>query len=119
MILFIPNTIDKEEYSYAKWIQYSHLFGGLQIIKDEKEKKNTVQKTCPECDNDSIFEYDYKRDETVCRSCGLVLAGPPAYCAGRRKIDYPWQYNFNPEAYDQNNRPGYIYFPEYMSFIQY
>lgn len=51
--------------------------------------------TCPECLGFN-FKYDDIRAETYCLDCGLVLEGPMAYCGGRIKLTYPWQYTFEP-----------------------
>ena len=43
---------------------------------------------CPDC-NGTEFEEIYKHGNTVCKSCGLVLAGP-----ADNDIIYPWHLNF-------------------------
>lgn len=45
---------------------------------------------CPECKATSEhFIEDKKREELICRQCGLVLRGSYNYVAGRR-IYYPF-----------------------------
>ena len=59
------------------------------IIKVKPEKNRPIDdSSCPEC-NGKDFEYYSKHDETICKSCGLVLQGPPGY-SGYIQLYYPW-----------------------------
>ena len=88
------------------------------IIEDIKTDLKEQQ--CPECESTWI-EHDFKRDETVCHECGLVLSGPPSYVAGLFQIRYPVQYNFFAEAVAKGKKVNngfyraYYYFPEYTN----
>lgn len=92
----------------------------VEDLKDtiDKVKINNNKQQCPECESEWI-EHDFKRMETVCRGCGLVLSGPPGYIGGMLQMQYPVQYNFFAEAIGKghNTKHGYYkayyYFPEY------
>jgi hypothetical protein len=92
---------------------------GSQLLNDNNldndkmsEQKNSIQKVCPECDC-TKFEHDFKRAETCCLGCGLVLEGPPAYSGGLVRIQYPWRYTFDPIAKDQRGREGSVFETDY------
>ena len=81
---------------------------------ENTEQKNTIQRICPECDCDE-FEHDFKRAETCCLGCGLVLEGPPAYNGGLMRINYPWRYTFDPIAKDSRGREGSVFETDYYN----
>lgn len=54
-----------------------------------KTRTKRIEPQCTECESRAI-DFDDIRDEYICLDCGLVLSGPPAYVAGRIRIDYPW-----------------------------
>jgi hypothetical protein len=64
-------------------------------------------KLCPECFNRDI-EYDDVRDEITCKHCGLLLAAPPHYIAGRIQVDLPWHKTFFNEVSFKTKRFGVI-----------
>lgn len=80
------------------------------IKTDEGIIKLITPTQCPECDRPHTeFEHDIIRDEIVCK-CGLVLSGPPAYVAGRKKISYPFE-----NRYCHVIGPLYNYYASYGS----
>jgi len=92
-------------------------FPNNTYVNNMTKPKNSIQQVCPECEAKDLH-HDFKRDETVCKGCGLVLEGPPAYCAGLIQIDYPWQFTFDPSAFITSNRSGYkgyVYEPYYYT----
>jgi ribosomal protein S27E len=82
---------------------------GLKTVNDTIKLITHTQ--CPECDtHHSNFEHDLIRDEIVCKGCGLVLSGPPAYVAGREQISYPFE-----NRYCHVIGPFYHYYASYGS----
>jgi hypothetical protein len=85
-------------------------------IPAEEIPAPTNQNICPECEGIK-FQHDFKRDETVCMACGLVVEGPPAYSA-YVQIKYPFNYTFDSEILWIKPKKGeriigFIYPPNY------
>lgn len=54
-----------------------------------KCKSKHVQKYCPSC-KESNFEYDDRKDEIVCRKCGLVVKASPTGQNHDNTFDFGW-----------------------------
>jgi len=51
-----------------------------------------IKRTCPDCGNDK-FVHDESREETYCKSCGMILECPPHYVSNR-KINANFNYTY-------------------------
>ena len=60
-----------------------------------------VEKHCPKC-KESNFEYDNRKDEIVCRKCGLVVKASPTGQNFDKEFDFGWLLHYN-----QRQRPEY------------
>jgi|GEM_PF-3364138 len=88
----------------------------LKELTKEDPKVERKDK-CPECGS-TVFEHDFKHDETICRGCGLVLDGPPGFIPENIKLNYPFGYNFDSELVFSFRKSGtrvigFYYTPRY------
>ena len=51
----------------------------MSINPKEDNKKYKIIILCPNCKRILTTKYDYKKMETTCYNCGLVLRAPPEY----------------------------------------
>lgn len=53
----------------------------MRVIKEEENKTLMfiIPLLCPNCSKMNDLIYDEIHDETVCKNCGLVVAGPPVH----------------------------------------